>query len=90
MRIGYRLQELSFGRVSVFGAIVLTVASLAPRSGVCAEALETLYSFCAQGGCADGNEPDAHLIADASGNLYGTTELDGAHGNFRTVFALTP
>src|ERR1700674_5667445 len=37
-----------------------------------------LYSFCSQTNCADGFEPYAGLIEDASGNFYGTTSLGGA------------
>ena len=50
-----------------------------------------LYSFCAQGGksCTDGENPDAGLIMDAAGHLYGMTAGGGAHGD-GTVFALTP
>jgi uncharacterized repeat protein (TIGR03803 family) len=49
-----------------------------------------LYRFT--GG--DGANPTAGLIADASGNLYGTTELgggaNGCSGGCGTVFKLTP
>ncbi len=45
-----------------------------------------LYTF--KGG-RDGGEPQDTLIADAAGNLYGTTEFGGAH-NFGVVFKLTP
>ena len=38
-----------------------------------------LYSFCAQNQCADGSEPTG-LVADQSGNLYGTT-VSGGVGN---------
>jgi uncharacterized repeat protein (TIGR03803 family) len=38
---------------------------------------------------ANGSEPLAGLIADRSGNLYGTTNSGGASGN-GTVFRLTP
>jgi uncharacterized repeat protein (TIGR03803 family) len=50
-----------------------------------------LYSFCAQGGvnCTDGESPDAALIMDKTGDLYGTTLGGGAHGG-GTVFQLTP
>jgi uncharacterized repeat protein (TIGR03803 family) len=37
-----------------------------------------LYSFCSLANCADGDEPNAGLIEDASGNFYGTTSLGGA------------
>jgi len=36
----------------------------------------------------DGVQPEAALVADRQGNLYGTTPLDGAFG-FGTVFQLT-
>ena len=47
-----------------------------------------LYSFCAQTNCADGEEPFAELIADADGNLFGTTTYGGAHQG-GTVFEVT-
>jgi uncharacterized repeat protein (TIGR03803 family) len=49
-----------------------------------------LYSFCAQGGsnCTDGAEPVAGLIADAKGDLFGTTDIGGAPGP-GTVFEVT-
>ena len=48
-----------------------------------------LYSFCSVGGsnCTDGSNPAAGLIADAAGNLYGTTGSGGA-GTDGTVFEL--
>ncbi len=36
----------------------------------------TLYSFCSQSGCADGNGPTA-LIQDADGSFYGATTSGG-------------
>jgi uncharacterized repeat protein (TIGR03803 family) len=45
-----------------------------------------LHSF---GDGKDGGYPDAGLIRDASGNLYGTTSLGGAY-NYGTVFEITP
>ena len=50
--------------------------------------LTTLYSFCAQSGCADGDGPRAGLVQAANGNLYGTT-YDGGLKNSGTVFELT-
>lgn len=48
---------------------------------------KVLYSFCAQQSCADGAQPFDGLIADKSGNLYGTTYSGGAHG-LGTVFKI--
>jgi uncharacterized repeat protein (TIGR03803 family) len=48
-----------------------------------------LHSFCALSGCADGASPDAGLIFDQKGNLYGTTVGGGAY-NAGLVFKLTP
>jgi uncharacterized repeat protein (TIGR03803 family) len=50
-----------------------------------------LYSFCPNGygNCTDGASPQAGLIHDAAGNLYGTTSVGGANGD-GTVFKLSP
>ena len=40
-----------------------------------------LYSFCRLPSCSDGAIPEAGLIADLAGNLYGTTVGGGASGN---------
>jgi uncharacterized repeat protein (TIGR03803 family) len=61
------------------------VFKLAPGGGT-----ETvLYSFCSLPSCSDGSTPFAGLIADTSGNLYGTTTSGGASGN-GVVFKLAP
>ena len=39
---------------------------------------------------ADGAYPNAGLISDASGALYGTTVYGGANNNAGTVFKLMP
>ncbi len=44
-----------------------------------------LYSFCSAANCADGANPQAGLIQDSAGNLYGTTPYGGANG-YGTVF----
>ena len=44
-----------------------------------------LYSFA---GGADGNGPNAGVILDSSGNLYGTTTLGGGAANAGTVFKI--
>jgi uncharacterized repeat protein (TIGR03803 family) len=44
-------------------------------------ALTTLYSFCSQHACMDGEYPGAGLVQDTDGNLYGTTADGGANGS---------
>jgi uncharacterized repeat protein (TIGR03803 family) len=52
-----------------------------------------LYNFCPlgqRGRCPDGAEPQAGVIFDKVGNLYGTTELGGSNNGEGTVFRLSP
>jgi uncharacterized repeat protein (TIGR03803 family) len=49
------------------------------------QTLTVLHGF----GGADGSSPEASLIRDTQGNLYGTTTGGGAH-NYGTVFMLSP
>jgi uncharacterized repeat protein (TIGR03803 family) len=50
--------------------------------------LTTLYSFCAQAKCVDGEWPYAGLVQAADGWLYGTT-IGGGKGGNGTVFAIS-
>jgi uncharacterized repeat protein (TIGR03803 family) len=50
--------------------------------------LTTLYSFCSQTNCTDGDDPFAPLIQAANGNFYGTTVNGGTKG-YGTVFEIT-
>ncbi len=52
-------------------------------------ALTTLYSFCSQSGCTDGEYPYEKLTQAADGNFYGTTTNGGANSG-GTVFKITP
>jgi uncharacterized repeat protein (TIGR03803 family) len=62
--------------------------------------LTTLYSFCTQSGCTDGQAPMGALVQGADGNFYGTTAYGGtgtacSNGNPNllgcgTVFEITP
>ena len=49
-----------------------------------------IYSFCSLTNCTDGQGPDSPLLADASGNLFGTTLLGGRENTGGTVFELEP
>jgi uncharacterized repeat protein (TIGR03803 family) len=51
-------------------------------------AFATLYSFCAQPGCADGQYPDAGLVQATNGELYGVTDTGGVNG-VGTVYSLS-
>jgi uncharacterized protein (TIGR03437 family) len=87
-----------YGTTSSGGAIALsaiptgTVFKITPGG-----TLTTLYCFCSQAGCADGEAPVAALVQASDGNLYGTTEAGGANGGallpespgYGTVFKIT-
>jgi uncharacterized repeat protein (TIGR03803 family) len=60
-----------------------TVFKITPRG-----TLTTLYNFCSQAGCTDGELPSAGLIQATDANLYGTTELGGNGAG--TIFKITP
>jgi len=52
----------------------------------------TLYTFCPQANCPDGDEPDMGvngLALATDGNFYGVTEFGGAN-NAGTIFKITP
>ncbi|HEV2176059.1 MAG TPA: choice-of-anchor tandem repeat GloVer-containing protein [Terriglobia bacterium] len=51
--------------------------------------LTTLYTFCSQSGCPDGQQPFGGLVQDTNGNFYGTTQSGGAKGGYGTVFSLS-
>jgi uncharacterized repeat protein (TIGR03803 family) len=57
--------------------------------------LTTLYSFCSQPGCTDGNGPIGGMVQATDGNFYGTTSAGGIIGSCGnpgcgTLFRITP
>jgi len=70
----------AFGDVNSGGSVFKVTSS---------GALTTVYSFCAQASCADGETPEGGLALGTDGNFYGTTLNGGANGS-GTVFKLTP
>ena len=57
-----------------------TVFELAKTASGYASTPTTLVSFCSLPNCADGEHPAGGLIADANGDLFGTTQSGGANG----------
>jgi uncharacterized repeat protein (TIGR03803 family) len=50
--------------------------------------LTTLYNFCSQANCTDGNVPQGGLVQHTNGDFYGTTYYGGADG-IGTIFSLS-
>jgi uncharacterized repeat protein (TIGR03803 family) len=68
------------GGNSTGGGTVFEIVNNGPSTApIYASSSKTLVSFCTQPNCADGVEPNPGLIADANGNLFGTTLASGAH-----------
>src|SRR5277367_66876 len=63
-----------------------TVFELTP--GTDGWTLTTLHNFCAQYGCPDECSPDAGVVLDQAGNLYGTAAC--GPDNLGIAFELTP
>lgn len=55
-----------------------------------ASGLTTLYDFCAQSNCPDGQYPVSTLVLGRDGELYGTTQNGGAfNSQYGTIFKIT-
>ncbi|MBZ5719607.1 MAG: IPT/TIG domain-containing protein [Acidobacteriia bacterium] len=48
-----------------------------------------IYSFCPVAGCVDGADPQGGVMLGFDGNLWGTTQIGGAHAA-GTAFKITP
>lgn len=69
-------------------AAALVVAGMSFGGGAhAAGKFGVLYSFCAQAGCPDGDQPYAGVTIESPGKLLGTTGFGGKY-NGGTVFAL--
>lgn len=80
--------KLPFAARGVLTLAALSALLLIAPALASAQTETVLHSFCAQSGCADGQHPEARLVLDPSGNLYGTTDLGGANA-LGTVFEVT-
>jgi uncharacterized repeat protein (TIGR03803 family) len=69
---------------SSYGSGCGTVFQITPGGS-----LTTLYSFCIQTSCSDGELPYAGLVQATNGNFYGTTSVGGT-GFDGTVFEINP
>ncbi len=74
---------LAGGNVGCSGAGCGTAFKLTP-----AGMLTTLYRFCSQQNCTDGDWPVGTLVQRSDGNLYGTTSLGGI-ADYGTIFKLS-
>ncbi len=70
---------------AALGAALISVAMLAAPGSARAQTFTVLYTFTST---THGEQPDASLIQDAAGNLYGTTQYGGTKGGYGTVFRL--
>jgi len=81
---------VSLPGLSITLAITLVATALMPVRNAHAGTLKTLYSFCSQANCADGEIPVGTLAHDAKGRLFGTAVFGGDTNGDGTVFALIP
>ena len=70
-------------------ACILSVCLLAAATAAPAQTFTTLYSFCVDYQCPDGDYPSAGLAQGTSGDLYGAAQNGGAY-NAGTLFKITP
>jgi uncharacterized repeat protein (TIGR03803 family) len=70
--------------------LLLVAGEIAFSSKALALPITALYSFCSQTNCTDGSKPNAALLMDSSGNLYGSAYAGGTNRNGGVIFELTP
>jgi len=82
-----------FSLRNAYLASAMVFAAMAPAGAAHAADFSVLYHFCSKANCSDGRWPEAGLISDEAGNLYGTTSAGGATCRLYgcgTVFKLAP
>jgi len=90
--LGVRKRESYLIRAAVILSSLLAVTPAAQS-----QTLTTIYSFCAQANCADGQNPAGVLLQGADGSFYGTANGGGTgYGTasdstgYGTIFKVTP
>jgi uncharacterized repeat protein (TIGR03803 family) len=75
-----------YGATITFDSFGGTIFKVTPSGS-----LTSLYTFCEQQGCVNGNQAST-LVLGSDGNFYGTTPRGGASGpnGLGTVFKMTP
>jgi hypothetical protein len=66
----------------------LALLAIVAATAAHATSLKILRNFCVQTKCTDGKQPDS-VVLDASGIVFGSTVLGGAHGG-GTIFQIVP
>ena len=79
------LREYARGSRAALPSAIVFVLVLIAAGLAQAHTFTVLYTFT---NTANGEQPDASLIQDAAGNLYGTTQYGGRRGGYGTVFKL--
>jgi len=49
-----------------------------------------IHDFCSKRNCSDGSDPEAELLLDSSGDVFGTAFANGSQGDNGTAFELVP
>ncbi len=78
----------SFVQAAVAFAAGLLVLVFVPQGTSAAPTLQTLHAFCQNASCPDGKLPLGGLIADGTGNLFGTAFQGGLTSTSGVVFEL--
>jgi hypothetical protein len=83
-----RLSTVRIAEASRFGAIasLLLVVGLLGLREARAQVFTSLFDFCHESGCTDGQNPSGGLLVDRLGRLFGTTMDGGRSDQGGTVF----